>query len=229
MQIDVHVGEQIVTGFCAPHPIDTCLMVMSHLVTGTPEGTASCLCQCLIAHDSGKCAVLVICSVSGGIHVTVVDREAVPDVIKPTFNLLLEAHQVFLVLQHGIPYTHQAFHVIILTDGLLHQIITHDKDQTFRFEVEDTALIEHLLAQQEPVGIRHTTGSIPVTLHLTAFDVNLHVRKISQHLINIIELIEDVYGTLITENDGIETPMQIGSATCLMITWALAIGNHLDL
>ena len=105
MQIDVDIREQVVAGFCAPYSIDTSLMVVSHLMAGSPESTATRFRQCLITHDGGQGTVLVISSVGGGVHVAVVDRETVPDVIEFTCYLLLEAHQVLLVLQHGIPNT----------------------------------------------------------------------------------------------------------------------------
>ena len=59
--------------------------------------------------------------------------------------------------------------------------------------------------------------------------MNLHIRIVGKILTRIIELVEDIYCTLVTQYNSIEAFVQICSGTCLVVTRTVAVGNHLDL
>ena len=193
-------------------------MVVTHLVAGTPD-RASAGGDGVVVEHGAQCAVAVVGTIGGGVHVAVINREGVPDVAETTLQILLEAHEVLLAIHKLAPYAYQTFHLVVaLGHCLLHQVVAHDVYHTLTLQVDDVVLVQQLLAQQHPVLVGHTACEIEVALQLTALDVDLHVGIVGQVLLGIIELIEDVYGAGLVHDDCVESGMQVCGGTCLAVT-----------
>ena len=204
-------------------------MVVTHLVAGTPD-RASAGGDGVVVEHGAQCAVAVVGTIGGGVHVAVIHREGVPDVAETTLQILLEAHEVLLAIHKLAPYTYQTFHLVVaLGHCLLHQVVAHDVYHTLTLQVDDVVLVQQLLAQQHPVLVGHTACEVEVALQLTALDVDLHVGIVGQVLLRIIELIEDVYGAGLVHDDCVESGMQVCGGTCLAVTGRLAVLHHLYL
>ena len=206
MQEDIDVGEEVVAHLRGAHDIEASLVVMANLMRRSPDGTAACS-KCIIVHHRRDGAIAVVGAVSGGIHIAVRDGEGIPDVAETSLQVFLEAHEVLFALDKVVPDTHQAFHFTSLADGILHQITNHGEDEAVALQVDDVALVEHLLIEERPVLIGHTACVVKVALQLTSLDVYLGSRIVGKILLGVAELVEDVECAGLTHQDDIESGM----------------------
>ena len=108
-------------------------------------------------------------------HIGTSAAEGVPYVIVAAFEVF-DTHVAVLVLHNLIPDVHQAFHLIGLS--LFHERGIHLEDEVLSLQVQEGTCLEQVLLEKFPVGIGHAAGGIPVTVELTAFNVNLYVGKV---------------------------------------------------
>ena len=228
VQEDVDVGEEVVADLGGSDDVEASLMVVPYLVRGSPNGAAAGG-EGVVVHDGANGAVAVIGAVGGGVHVAVGDREGVPDIAEAALDVLLEAHQVFLALHEVVPDAHQAFHLIGGSGGSGHEFLDHGEDEAMRLEVEDVALVKHLFAEEPPVLVGHAAGIVEVALQLSALDVNLGSGIVGKILLGVVELIEDVDGAGVAENQGVQSGMERGCGACLMVARAVAVHHDFSL
>ena len=191
-QICVDIGEEVVGHFSSSYHVDGSLMVVSHLMAGSPYGS-TCGGERVVVEHGAQSAIAVIGAISGGIHIAVVDGEGIPDVAEPTFQFILESHELFFALYYLAPYAHQALHLIVaFSKSTLYQVVSHHVYDVLALHVHDVALVQKLFAQQHPVLVGHSSCEVEIALEFAAFDVNLHVWIVGQVFLWVIQLIEDV-------------------------------------
>ena len=228
MQEDIHIGEEVVAHLSRTYDVEASLMVVPYLVRRSPDCPTT-RSQRVVVHHSRDGAVLVVSSVCGGIHIAVSDGECVPDVAEPACKVFLEAHQVLLTFHEVVPDTHQSFCFASSANSVLHEVGHHSEDNAFAFEVNDCALVEQFLVEECPVLIGHSTRIVKVALQLSSLDMNLGCRIVGKVFLRIVELIEDVDGACLAQQDGVETCVEIRDSTCLMIARTVAVNHDFSL
>ena len=158
-----------------------------------------------------------------------IDGECIPDVAEASLEVFLESHEVLLAVDEGRPDAHQALCVACPADGWLDEAAEHGEDDPLGLEVDDAALVEHLVIEERPVLVCHASRVVEVALQLASLNVQLGRRVVGEVFLWVVELVEDVERALVAKHQGVETGVEGGCGACLVVARAVAVHDNLGL
>ena len=184
------------------------LMVMTELVSRTPECTIAPL-HLIIVENISQSVVVIIGTTRRSIHITMVDSSSVEHVVALITLSSTEAHEVVFTLNDAVPDFNQLLHV---NRSIALAISTrHVHDNQFALHIERLSPYKTVRLHCLPVFIGVTLSEVEVSIHLTTLDVDVH-RLIVFERLTVVEGTTDIVNkhvVLALIEDNVQSLLQV--------------------